>query len=235
MTELEEQTEHQALPNPFDMTNAGGDGNLLEGLEHELDRSNAEDGDRSPNFPPFYPLVYHNIRAEISPRMSTSVNFMYYLALSFTCSLVASFIASFFSGGMKTCDTTLNSFHWGKEVFMSLFYAIFFPAVIWFVQYWPYYKAMRADDVYVAGEIIQLFVIGILAVFVLGLPGTGMIGFCYMVSAFRHGSGMNKLLSLLLTLWHGTTFIGEIFLYGLLKNPDGVTRDANLLTDDTPL
>lgn len=228
MTELEQESEHRPLPNPFDMTST--DGHLLEGLERELEHTAPEEGDRSPNFPVFYPLVYHNIRVEISPRLSGSVKLMYWLTLSFSMCLLTSFVASLFSGGMSSCDTSMNGFSWGKELFMSLFHLLVFPAVMWFAQYWPYYKATKADDLYIAAETVQIFAIGIVGVFMLGIPGTGMVGFLYMVSAFKNGNALNRLFSLVITLWHGSTFIGEIFLYGLLRTPQ-VTNEANLLIE----
>jgi hypothetical protein len=141
---------------------------------------------------------------------------MFTAALSFSLALVFSHCASWFSGGIAS-DGRLTSFHVAKELFFSLLYVFLFVPLIFYVQYWPFYCANRDGADFPSASIVQLFVIGVMAVFFLGVPGTGMVGLVYAFAAFSDGEAANQALAGILTVWHACDLVVESLLLFLIR------------------
>jgi hypothetical protein len=214
------------LPNPFDSA-AAADACRLEGLEREFLHP-SEPFTFPPNCPPFYPIVHHNIAGEIPPNRILPVRVMFITAISFSFALIFSHFAAWFSGNFES-DNHLTSFHMGKELFFSLFYIFLFVPLIFHVQYWPFYCANRDRREPVRVGVIQGFVIGVMFVFFLGLPGTGMVGLVYAFSAFNEGEPVNQALAGILTIWHACNLVVESMLFLLLQT---VQRTGGVVTNE---
>jgi hypothetical protein len=210
----------QTLPNPFDAS-VPVDSYTLDGLERELSRPPVL---LPPNCPPFYPLVHHDISGEIPAHRVLPVRVMFIAALSFSVALVFSFFTAWFAGSIES-ESRLNSFHVGKELFFSLFYVVLYVPLIFYVQYWPFYCANRDEKPCQHAQFIQLFVIIVMAIFFLGVPGTGMVGIVYVFSAFHDGEPVNQALSGIATIWHACNLVVECLLWLLIENPGRVNRE----------
>jgi hypothetical protein len=202
------------LPNPFDVSQ-DWERELIEpsvlaepvAVRPEL---------RAPNFPFFFPLIYHNIDAEIPSVQVKTVKLMFYGATSFAFNLFFCFLTSFFSANLQS-EPALTSFHFSKEFVMSLFFFLVFSPLIFYVQYFPFYDSARGNSVSKSARIIQLFVMGIICVFLLGIPGTGMVGILYAVAAFRSDSSISRFLASIATVWHGVNAGVEFVVFAHLR------------------
>ena len=226
MSELQEKP---SLPNPFD-THLGGSGSnepqILDGLVRELSTNNSNDSN-DPNFPSFYPIVYHNINLEIPQKRSFIVRLNFTFARSICLCLFFSVIASFFSFQMKGC-CSIEGFHAGKEIFLSIVTLFFGSALIFYVQYFPFYWAIRDERTNKSAVPVQICTMILIAILLLGIPGTGTVGFIYTYIAFHSDHIIPKFFSLVISIWQLLNMIGEIVIYILMRP---IFRETNLLAD----
>ena len=222
----QKQNSKETLPNPFDLSGLDNlqDSLVLEGLEREMNH-NSENINRNPNFPPFLPVIDVNIASDIPSRKQLQIYMMFASAISFSLSLIFSILVSLFSSSLSE-NSSLASMHWWKELIMSIFHAAVFPAALFYVQFWPWYKAIRDESGYQSMATIQIFVIVVHAIFVLGLPGTGMIGVVYLVAAFSSGGTVLTALSAVVSIWHALNLVLQFVIYAFLKTSE---QEGNLL------
>lgn len=201
----------EPLPNPFDPAQNGAlvSSDVLSGITEEI-----EDGPKieKPNFPFFWPIVYHSINLEIQQRYSFIVRMCYCGAVSFTWSLFLNFFASFFTEKINDGKTsTLQDF------ILSLSALIFFPSVLFYIQYFPVYISFREGKNFNKISTIQNFVIVAMILLCAGFRGTGIIGISYVIDAFKNGSVWNRILGLTFTIWHVVNiFLELIFKFTLM-------------------
>lgn len=216
MDEVQEKT---PLPNPFDLNTKGhstsSEPQILDGIIHELNHE-ARDNLQTPNFPYFYPLVYHNINLEISQKRSFLARTAYFFTRSTSLSLLLQFISSFFSYQIDV-EGSLSGFHVIKEIFLSLFILFIGTSLIYYVQYYSFYCSIRDETPNSTALPMQVYTIITLSVLVLGIPGTGTIGLIYTYLAFQKGKWLIQFLSVVVTIWQSLNLIGEIIVYFLIR------------------
>ena len=210
--------EREALPNPFDLSGIIGsaDGSGLEGIERE-EHPNRDETSRRPNFPPLCPVVSVRISSEIPPRRHRHVRTMFYAAVSFTLVLLFSVAVSFLSWPLS--GDSVTSFQWWKELLMSLFYLAVFPAALFFCQFYPFYKSCRDDLPSRTARAVQPFVLLVHAAFLLGFPGTGMVGVVYAVASVGAGSTALTGAAAVATAWHAVNFLVQCAVTGFTATP----------------
>jgi hypothetical protein len=194
----------EPLPNPFDPTQNSSlvYCGVLNGIAEEI-----EDGPKTekPNFPFFFPLVYHSINLEIQQRYSFAVRMCYSTAISFTICLIFNFFFSFFTTKIYDGKTSIL-----QDLTMSLGLLIFGASLLFYVQYYSVYTTFRDGKPINKILRIQAFVIVAFAFLFLGFRGTGFCGIFYVIAAFNFGSVINKMCGLIITVWHVINFIFEI-------------------------
>jgi hypothetical protein len=201
------------LPNPFDVSPSANDFSLPS-LEHGVDEPAAY-FPKAPNFPPLCPVFRHDIAGDIPPNHSLIVRMMFLAAMSVALSLAFCVLVAFFSSSFAT-SPHIGSMHAGKEVFLALVHAAFGTPVIFHVQYLPFYRATRDGAQSRTAYTVQVFVVGAVTVFFIGVPGTGMVGIVYVVAAFRDGGVANQVLAGVATIWHAVNLVVEILILLLL-------------------
>ena len=212
MDDHDPDSDPQALPNPFDLSGMTGspDGSVLEGLEREL-HPNSDESNRRPNFPPLCPVISINISCDISPRRQRDVRIMLFGAISHSLVLLFSVFIAILSSPLSGGSVT--AFHWWKELLMSLFYMLVFPGALFFCQFWPFYRSCR-DDVPLRSHAVQVIVLIVHGIFLIGLPGTGMVGIVYAVAAVQTGTGLLAGLATVASLWHALNFGVQCLVIG---------------------
>lgn len=162
---------------------------------------------KNPNFPPFFPMVYHSIGLEIPHKYSFIIRICYYCALSFSYVLMLTFFAELFSNHIDN----LLIVRW-RELILSFFILLVCPASLFYAQYFPLYHAIRDEKQNFSLIPFQFFTILFFFFIFLGIPGTGMIGICYFLICHKCGSIFTEILSFIITAWHFFNLVVEIII-----------------------
>jgi hypothetical protein len=204
-----------ALPNPFETQPIPIDSidepPLMEALSQEI--AAAGFARHPPNFPFCCPVVYHSISKEIPQKQAGFVRLCLTSAVSFCGALIVNVIAQFFSGRIESSLVPM----W-REIVMSVFALLVYPAVLLHAQYFKLYLAVR-DDQPEQGIVLAQFVVIFVHFFVvIGVPGSGLIGVGYLVVAIRCGDGVTKGLAGVMTVWHFVNLCLQVsVLVGLVR------------------
>ena len=197
----------EPLPNPFDPSQNSTlvDGNVLSGIAAEIEGGPKKE---KPNFPSFFPLVYHSINLEIQQSYSFAVRMCHFADSSFVWSMFFNCICSFFTEKIK--DNLTSIF---QDFYLSFLSFVFFSATLFYVQYYPVYRTFR--DKRNLKRIILTQVIVLFAFFFMfaGFRGTGIMGIVYIVAAFQHGTKLNCVIGFIFTIWHLINFILQIIVF----------------------
>ena len=162
---------------------------------------------KTPNFPPFLPMVYHSIGLEIPHKYSFIIRMCYYCALSFSYVLIFSFFAQLFSNQIDN----LLIIRW-RELILSFFILLVCPASLFYGQYFPLYHAIRDEKPNISLIPFQFFTILFFFFIFLGIPGSGSIGIWYFVICHQSGSIFTEILSFIITVWHFFNLVAEVII-----------------------
>ncbi|KAK8896460.1 hypothetical protein M9Y10_014360 [Tritrichomonas musculus] len=175
---------------------------------------------RSPNFPPFFPIVYHSIGLEIPNKYSFIIRMCYYCALSFSYVLIFSFFAQMFSDEIDS----LLIIRW-RELILSFFILLICPISLFYGQYFPLYYAIRDEKQNFSLIPFQFFTIFFFFFFFIGIPGSGTIGIWYFIICSRYGSVITKIISMIVTIWHFLNLMIEVIILFMIAplNWQGMT------------
>ena len=212
-----------SLPNPFDNTpdfTNQNDRILLDNINESMPLTDTSS--KKPNFPSFYPIVYHSIGLEIPQKYSFITRLCYNGMRSFTMALALSVIAEFFSGSIDSLMIVM----W-REIVLSLFIFFICPAALCYGQYYPLYCAIRDEKPNPTLTPFQFFTIFVFFFLLIGIPGTGIIGIGYLIVSFRCGSLVNKIFSIIITIWHLFNFIIQFMLLFLITPINSTTMARN--------
>lgn len=194
----------EQLPNPFDPANNIIDNDILVGVTNEIENPQTEN---HPNFPSFWPLVYHNINIEIQQRYSFLVRMCYFAALSITYCCFWSVVASFFSYSIKDNKSSMS-----QDIITSITMCVIIPIVIFYMEYYKLYVALRDGTSLHGNVLINLFVVFITGAMICGFRGSGFIGIQYTMLAFKYGSVINRIFGLFITIWEIFNFVLQLIL-----------------------
>ena len=199
--------EKALLPNPFDSK-------IDPMVPHESlihEDTTCQQTNQKPNFPFFFPIIYHNIKNDIPQKYSNAVRFGYYGFCSFSLNLLISFLSQCFSGFIQSYLIV----PW-REIIMSLFTLLIAPLTLFYCQYYPIYISARDNERNTALVPIQFFVIFILFFLFIGVPGTGVIGIGYTIISFKYGGLVNKILSFVSTTWGFVNIVLQVKILFLI-------------------
>lgn len=200
----------KALPNPFDtaaILAENENGLLLEGLDREVEQSN---NDHTPNFPFFYPVIYHSINLEISQKRSFIVRTAYLTANSIMYSLAFSILISLLyisPRGAKLFQNTI----------LASFNCIFGSIILFYCQYFPFYYAFKDEQPNKTSIPTQIGLLTILFISLLGFPNTGSYGMFTTYDAFKSDKSFAKFFGVIITIWKLMNFVLEFIIFILMR------------------
>ena len=206
------ENETISLPNPF--AQASQSLNLidspdLEGLEREM----GNEQEKPPNFPSFYPLVYHSISTEIPHNYSFVVKFAYSSAWFFTFYCIFQFIFTIFAAGVKHFRLSP-----ARDIFLALAIVLILPVLLFYLQYYPFYCSLRDEQPQSKGLVaVQIYVIFILLIILIGIPGTGCIGIWWTIIMKKNRHWFLTILGVALCIWDALNIIAQICLLFMMK------------------
>ena len=201
----------ETLPNPFDpaQNSALIDGDVLSGIAAEIEGGPAKE---KPNFPVFFPLVFHSINLEIQQSYSFAVRMCYFAACSFVWSMFFNFLCSFFTEQIKDGKTSIF-----QDCFLSLLFFIFYSCALFYIQYYPLYCAFRDKKSLHNIIITQYFVVIAFLFLFAGFRGTGIMGIGYICASFEYGSRLTSIIGIIFIIWHFINCVLQIVLFFTLQ------------------
>ena len=220
------ENETISLPNPFAQATQSSllaESTDLEGLEREL----RNDQEKEPNFPSFYPIVYHSISAEIPRNFAFIIKFAYFSACFFTLYCVFQFLVILFSFTIKT-----ELFAPWRDIVLGLCTLLILPALLFYAQYYPFYCAVRDERTQKTHLVlVQTYVVFILILILIGFPGTGTVGIWWTIIVKDTGSWFFSLLGSILCIWNIISIIFQFYLLismrPMLENSGRIANPAD--------
>lgn len=208
------------LPNPFDTSFnkpnskfpeilAANEFLISDSTEFEVSYSHIKS--QTPNFPLFFPIVYHSIGIEIPQKYSFITRMCYCVALSFSYVLLFSFFMQMFS---KNIESYLI-IPW-RELILSSFILMVCPAALFYSQYFPLYYSIRDQKPNPSLIPFQFCIIFFMIFFAAGIPGSGVIGLGYAIICYNQSNIIQQVISLIITGWHFLNLIFEIIIFFLI-------------------
>lgn len=209
---LAPESTQSALPNPFEAPQKLSDFNEAHPLIESISEAIAKgEPAKEPNFPSFFPVVYHNLN-EIPKRYTGVLSLCLFGCKSFFWVLLTTVFAQIFSNRINS----VLIFRW-REMILSVFMLIICPLALLYAQYYPLYVSIRDEKMKHSLVPFQFFTIFVMVFMGLGLPGSGMIGLWYTIITFHEGAGVNQLFSTLITLWHLANVVIQIIIVVLIS------------------
>ena len=206
--------DEEPLPNPFDPSQNQTlvDGNVLSGIAAEIEGGPVRE---KPNFPSFFPLVYHSINLEIQQSYSFAVRMCHFADCSFVWSMFFNCICSFFTEKIKDNLTTIF-----QDFYLSFLYFVFYSAALFTVQYYPVYRTFRDKKSLKRVILTQIIVLAAFLFLFPGFRGTGIMGVLYIVAAFQYGTKLNCIVGFIFIIWHLINFILQMIIFFTFRSID---------------
>ncbi|KAI0035913.1 scamp family-domain-containing protein [Vararia minispora EC-137] len=203
----------------------------LDQRERDLERRERELQQRSEhirkhgrnNFPPFFPLIYHDISAEIPEASRPIISRLFQLWLVLGATLIINMVACIFI-------LTSGSSDGGKDLGASIGYIPVIGILSFLLWYRPIYNGfMKEQALY---YYLFFFFCGWHLLFsvymILGIPSTGSAGLIQTISRFSGGSLVAGILGIITTVGWTLQGVGLGFYYRQIwqhHNAQGHTLD----------
>jgi hypothetical protein len=148
----------------------------LQRREEALRKANVTVGDSNiPNFPPFYPLIYHNIAEEIPMLMQTFIRISLFGVGWLAILSIVNWLACF-----TTASFGRNA---GENIVFGLIIGLFLTPLAFRVTYWKLYRQCKEQSITfwtlaLQGGLFLFCVIG-----VVGIEDSGMLGVMMILDA----------------------------------------------------
>ncbi|KAJ3329477.1 hypothetical protein HDU76_007822, partial [Blyttiomyces sp. JEL0837] len=154
-----------------------------QGLRQQEDAMRSS-GFKVPNWPPFYPLIYHDIDDEVPEDLRPTVRRIYYFWLGTVGQLILNMIACL--ALLISHATTSGASDFG----ISLIYCFTITAMSFYLWYRPVYVAFCKDSslffyIFLLFEGFHVLYAGYMAV---GLPGSGSAGLINFIAVLSYGN-----------------------------------------------
>ncbi|WFD00553.1 hypothetical protein MYAM1_003302 [Malassezia yamatoensis] len=162
------------------------------------------------NWPPFYPLVYHDIDAEIPPDAQETMRHLYYLWLVFTGTLI---------WNVPTMVIMATTSVPNANFIGAIVYLIFLPVLSFTLWYRPVYNGLMKEHslfyyvYFLFGGFHLLFSLYA----VVGYASTGCAGFLSVISAFYHGKWLGGAFALVSSLGFLLQGAGNLWYYRVVR------------------
>ncbi|KAF8503448.1 scamp family-domain-containing protein [Russula emetica] len=160
------------------------------------------------NWPPFFPLIYHDISEEIPEASRPLITRLYLLWLILAGTLIVNMVACIFvltSGGSDGV----------KDLIISIIMAPLISVLSFLLWYRPIYNGyMKEQSLY---YYIYFFFCGWHLAFslymLLGIPSTGSAGIIQTIQRFSHGALVAGVLGIIATVGWAIQGLGNAFYY----------------------
>ena len=182
----------------------------LEEREKDLRKQNVEiTEDQSPNFPPFCPIVHHDIPTDIPIEYMWTVRFSLILLVSLSVELVINFIAA--------C-TSKNFASLGKNIVFSLIFMIVTIPIAFKVNYYKLYTSCKRRNLTLIWFALEAGMIAFCVIAAVGISSSGLMGIITCIDALANGSGAAKVFCTIAAVIWVLLSLGHILLIGKVFN-----------------
>ncbi|KAL9931975.1 hypothetical protein V8E36_009036 [Tilletia maclaganii] len=173
------------------------------------------------NWPPFYPMLYHDIEAEIPPDSRPIVANVYKLWLLLVAALIVNLVATVFLLVQGSPDG-------GKDMISGIVYLPVISAASFMLWYRPLYNAYmkEASFFFYLYFVFGGFHLAYSAYMVIGVPATGSAGLINTIQSFQGGRIVAAILGTIATVALALQGLGNLWYYRLTwqhKNEQGHT------------
>ncbi|EPQ25905.1 uncharacterized protein PFL1_06578 [Pseudozyma flocculosa PF-1] len=207
-------TDAQSNPSRADAARA----DELRQRERELERRERELENRAAhiqkhgrnNWPPFYPLIYHDIDAEIPPDAQPIMSNMYKLWLLLVLTLIINMVA---------CILLLvsGSNDGGKDMISGIVYLPVITVASFLLWYRPVYNGfMKEHSLFYYMYFICGFHLAFSLYCFLGIPSTGSAGLLNTIQCFTNGRIVAGVFGALATAGFALQGLGNLWYYRLI-------------------
>lgn len=164
-------------------------------------------------WPPFYPLIFHDIEAEIPAESKPVVLTLYRLWLL----LIATLIANLVAGILMLVSGRPDG---GKDMGAAIMYLPVITVLSFLLWYRPIYNAYMKEHAlfYYMFFIFGGFHIAFCVYMLVGIPSTGSGGLINCIAAFASGSIVTGVFCAIATVGWGLQTLGMLFEYRSIYN-----------------
>lgn len=172
------------------------------------------------NWPPFYPLVYHDIDAEIPPDAQETMRHIYYLWLLLTATLI---------WNVPTVIVMAISSVPNANFIGAIIYLVFIPPLSFMLWYRPVYNGLMKEHslfyyvYFLFGGFHLLFSLYA----VVGYASTGCAGLLSVISAFYNGKWVGGALAIVSSLGFVVQGAGNLWYYRIVRRCTNSPRSTS--------
>ena len=165
------------------------------------------------NWPPFYPVFYHDIPGEIPPDAQPTMTAIYYLWLVLVGTLVVNAVACVF---LFVAHNIVDGL---KDLILGFIYLALITAASFFLWYRPvYYGLMKEHSLfYYVYFLFCGFHLLFSAYAFVGPPGTGCAGIVNMIDAFQGSHWAAGVLALVATIGFLVQGLGQLWFFRVVR------------------
>lgn len=165
------------------------------------------------NWPPFYPVFYHDIAGEIPPDAQPTMTAIYYLWLVLVGTLVVNAVACVF---LFVAHNIVDGL---KDLILGFIYLALITAASFFLWYRPvYYGLMKEHSLfYYVYFLFCGFHLLFSAYAFVGPPGTGCAGIVNMIDAFQGSHWAAGVLALVATIGFLVQGLGQLWFFRVVR------------------
>lgn len=163
------------------------------------------------NWPFFYPLIYHDIEAEIPPDSQPIMQNLYKLWLLLVLTLIINMVACIFLLIQGASDG-------GKDMISGIVYLPVITAASFLLWYRPIYNGLMKEHslFFYVYFIFAGFHLAFSVYVFLGIPSTGSAGLINTIQAFAGGKLIAGILGVFATAGFGLQGLGNLWYYRLI-------------------
>jgi hypothetical protein len=172
------------------------------------------DVSNTPNFPPCYPLMYHNLAEEIPISMQWFLRIALCAIIGLLVTAVVNLISCFTSGSF-TSDSKASDVV--ENVVFGAIIGLLTGPLAFRVTYMREYSQCKASDISLTTLALQGLLFAWIALCAIGLHGMGTVGVIMTIDAVGGGGGafVSAMAVISCVLWVGIACV-EVFLLGRL-------------------
>lgn len=160
------------------------------------------------NWPFFYPLIYHDIAAEIPPDFQRVVTHLYWLWLLFGATLIVNLVACVFLLIQGSSDGI-------KDMIAAIVYLPVLMVASFLLWYRPVYNGFMKEHslFYYVYFVFGGFHLAASVYFFLGIPSTGSDGLLNMIQSWSSSRHVAAILGIFVTAGFALQGLGNLWYY----------------------
>lgn len=138
------------------------------------------DDGKEPNFPPFFHMVYHDIKEEIPIRFQAFVRTAFIFFFFYVITYFFNFFTCCFSGYIDA-----PNHHVGYYVIFSLVYFLLGTVLDFQTNYYRLYKMTKKDDIGMSWIVVQILMVIYVGIIAAGFVDGGSMGVISMIDMLQ--------------------------------------------------